>query len=450
MNSFLGAVVFLTRIPVSRFYDFQRDNLSRSVIYFPIVGMFVGLAGGIVLTAGHLFLPALIAVLLCMAATVAMTGGIHEDGLADAADGLFGGQNASRCLEIMKDSRLGTFGALALWFSLTGKLLLLYTLLERSVWLAFAAIVMANTLGRGACVALLYFYPYVRVEESKAKPFGDSVTRGQLLPALAFPAALAFALMGRAAASCVLAAVLVTGLAGIYFKRKIGGVTGDCLGATNQLVELASVPRAGSSTSVNGRLKQCCSASCAIQPPHPVANNASDRLMSPFPPKASQRSSALRKKPRAPTPGRVLSSDLRRCRMLADAIAAKLDIRPEPDAIWREVNFGAWENRTWDEIRSHDPHSLAAWMDDFVTVAPPGGESFHQLQSRVVSALQKIDPQPSDNLLVVTHGGVIRAAVCAFSDLPLRQSVRIGSALRQHDLPSMEDDHWSVVRRCAS
>ena len=240
LNSFLGAVVFLTRIPVGSLYDFRRENLSRSVIYFPIVGMFVGLAGGMVLMAGHLFLPSLIAVLLCMAATVAMTGGIHEDGLADAADGLFGGRNAARCLEIMKDSRLGTFGALALWFSLTGKLLLLNTLLERSTWLAFAALVMANTLGRGACVALLYFYPYVRVEGSKAKLFGDSVRRGQLLPALAFAAALAFALMGRAAASCVLAAIFVTALAGIYFKRKIGGVTGDCLGAANQLVELAS------------------------------------------------------------------------------------------------------------------------------------------------------------------------------------------------------------------
>ena len=126
----------------------------------------------------------------------------------------------------MKDSRLGTFGALALWFSLTAKFLLLYTLLERSVWLAFAAMVTAHALGRAACVALLYFYPYVRVGESKSKPFGNSVTRRQLWPALAFPALLAFALMGQVAAACILAAVLVTGLAGVYFKRKIGGVTG--------------------------------------------------------------------------------------------------------------------------------------------------------------------------------------------------------------------------------
>ncbi len=140
----------------------------------------------------------------------------------------------------MKDSRLGTFGALALWFSLTGKLLLLNSLLERSAWLAFAALVIAHTLGRGACVALLYFYRCARVEGSKAKPFGDSVRPGQLLPALAFASSLAFALVGLAAAWCVLTAILVTALTGIYFKRKIGGVTGDCLGAANQLVELAS------------------------------------------------------------------------------------------------------------------------------------------------------------------------------------------------------------------
>ena len=239
LNSFLGAVVFLTRIPVGSLYDFRREKLSRSVIYFPIVGMCVGLAGGMVLIAGHLFLPALIAVLLCMAATVAMTGGIHEDGLADAADGLLGGRNTARSLEIMKDSRLGTFGALALWFSLTGKLLLLNTLLEQSAWLAFAALVVAHTLGRGACVTLLYLYPYVRAEGSKAKLFGGDLRRGQLLLALAFPVALTFALTDLAAASCIVAAVIVTALAGIYFKRKIAGVTGDCLGAANQLVELA-------------------------------------------------------------------------------------------------------------------------------------------------------------------------------------------------------------------
>ena len=240
VNSFLGAVVFLTRIPVGSLYHFQRTSLSRSVIYFPLVGALIGSAGGIILAATHAFLPASIAVLLCMAATTAVTGGLHEDGLADAADGLFGGRNPAHRLEIMKDSRLGTFGALALWFSLTAKFLLLNTLLSRDAALTCAALIVANTLGRGACAALLYFFPCVRVEESKARPFRDHMTRGHLLSALVFATVLAFVIIGRAAAACILAAITVTGLAGAYFKRKIGGVTGDCLGAANQFVELAS------------------------------------------------------------------------------------------------------------------------------------------------------------------------------------------------------------------
>jgi broad specificity phosphatase PhoE len=84
-------------------------------------------------------------------------------------------------------------------------------------------------------------------------------------------------------------------------------------------------------------------------------------------------------------------------------------------------------------------------MNDFVMVAPPGGESFHQLQSRVVSALQKIDTQPSDNLLVVTHGGVIRSAVCAFSDLPLRRAFELEVPYGSTTCLRCKDDHWSVV-----
>ncbi|MBV8071774.1 MAG: adenosylcobinamide-GDP ribazoletransferase [Acidobacteriaceae bacterium] len=240
VNSFLGAVVFLTRIPVGSLYHFQRTSLSRSVIYFPLVGALIGSTGGIILAAAQAFLPASIAVLLGMATTTVVTGGLHEDGLADAADGLFGGRNAAHSLEIMKDSRLGTFGALALWFSLTAKFLLLSRLLAHGAGLTCAALIVANSLGRGACAALLYFYPCARVEESNARPFGDSMTRRQVLLALAFSTTLAFAIIGLAAVACTLASIAVTVLAGAYFKRKIGGVTGDCLGAANQLVEIAS------------------------------------------------------------------------------------------------------------------------------------------------------------------------------------------------------------------
>jgi broad specificity phosphatase PhoE len=122
-----------------------------------------------------------------------------------------------------------------------------------------------------------------------------------------------------------------------------------------------------------------------------------------------------------------------------------LNICPEHDAIWREVNFGAWEGRMWDDIRNDDPDALAAWLNDFLTVAPPGGESFHQVQSRVVSALRRIDPVRSDNLLVVTHAGVIRAAVCAFSDLPLRRAFELEVSCGSTTCLRWKDDDWRAV-----
>jgi broad specificity phosphatase PhoE len=153
---------------------------------------------------------------------------------------------------------------------------------------------------------------------------------------------------------------------------------------------------------------------------------------------------------------RIISSDLKRCRLLAYRIASRLHIAPVFDSIWREVNFGLWENRTWNDIRSEDSRAFADWNADFVTVAPPGGESFQQLQNRVMEAISNVctvgtrfcasavgmrfcasgDACPDTSIpiippdaqkriptvLVVTHAGVMRAAYAAFSKLPLSQA----------------------------
>ncbi len=105
VNFFLGALMFLTRFPVGKQYVFRSADLRRSTLYFPIVGLIIGLLGGAVLFCAELFVPPVVAVLLCMGVTVAVTGALHEDGLADAADGLIGGLEPRRRLEIMKDSR---------------------------------------------------------------------------------------------------------------------------------------------------------------------------------------------------------------------------------------------------------------------------------------------------------------------------------------------------------
>jgi adenosylcobinamide-GDP ribazoletransferase len=241
LNHFLGAVMLLTRAPVGRFYRHGPDEaLAHSVVYFPLVGLLVGIVGGLAGWAATLIFPAPLAVLTCMLSTVVITGGFHEDGLADAADGLLGGQTPERRLEIMKDSRIGTYGTVALWFTLTAKFLLLQELLRHAGGALFLCILAsAPTLGRGATVLLLQALPYVSGAESKSRRFAERLTPRQIVFALLLPVAIVVVLPGPYGPSFLIAGALVTVCAGRWFRNKIGGITGDCLGATNQLVELA-------------------------------------------------------------------------------------------------------------------------------------------------------------------------------------------------------------------
>jgi adenosylcobinamide-GDP ribazoletransferase len=237
-NIFLGALMFMTRLPVGKGYVFRSEDLPRSAVYFPIVGLMVGLLGGLVLLCTGLFFPPVVAVLFCMGATVAVTGALHEDGLADAMDGLLGGQEPQQRLAIMRDSRLGSYGAVALWFSLTAKAFVLTSMLEEGVLKAAGALIVAHGLGRAATVLLLFRHPYVRNDQSKAGPFGNAVTPKEAVLAMIPPVLLAFFLLGNRSLPTLFATATGTWAAGRYFQKKIGGVTGDCLGAANQLIEL--------------------------------------------------------------------------------------------------------------------------------------------------------------------------------------------------------------------
>jgi alpha-ribazole phosphatase len=125
------------------------------------------------------------------------------------------------------------------------------------------------------------------------------------------------------------------------------------------------------------------------------------------------------------SPVRVVSSDLQRCRLLADEIARASNLTVETNPQWREIHFGNWENRTWDDIERDDAPTLAAWMKDFVDVVPTGGESFRQLQARALSALESVGEFSSGAVIVVTHSGVIRSLMSAFSGVPLTRVLDI-------------------------
>lgn len=234
---FFGALRFFTRLPVPGWVGHSAEHLNRSARYFPAVGLLVGALGALVYIVAALFWPKTVAVLLAMAVTIYITGAFHEDGLSDTVDGLGGGWDRDRILEIMKDSRVGSYGVVALVLALLGKFMLLVEM--NDVWLP-AALVAGHAVSRFAATTLLSTMEYVRQDAlSKAKPLATRLTPGELAAAAAFTAAgLLLLPPGQVLVACALAALATLWMASL-FKRWLGGYTGDCLGATQQVAEIA-------------------------------------------------------------------------------------------------------------------------------------------------------------------------------------------------------------------
>jgi adenosylcobinamide-GDP ribazoletransferase len=231
------AFQFLTRLPLSR-VPYDPNALSRSAKFFPLVGLLIGILGSVLYLWLARHLPAPIAALLTLAFFFLATGGLHEDGLADVADAFGGGWNREQILSILKDSRIGTYGTLALVVSVGLRLLLLANLpLNR-----FAAYVISgHVLCRWTALPLGYALPAARETSSTSQGAriarqisGGSLAIGSLVTALIVGYALRSATW-----SPVVATLALTFCSGLFYWRRIGGVTGDCFGATNQLAEIA-------------------------------------------------------------------------------------------------------------------------------------------------------------------------------------------------------------------
>jgi adenosylcobinamide-GDP ribazoletransferase len=231
------AVQFLTRLPTPRLKDFQPDWIARSARYFPLVGQVVGLISAAVWLLAGLVWPGLPAAVLAAGAGVIATGGFHEDGLADTADGLGGGQSKAQRLEIMKDSRIGSYGAIALGLMLVLKVSLLAGL---SPWRGAIALLVAHGGARAAAVMVMTLVPYAGdPAAAKVKPVPEGVRWPEAAAALAF-GGLPLTLIGPGHA--MLAIALAGGSTvcmALLARRLIGGVTGDVLGAVEQLAEAA-------------------------------------------------------------------------------------------------------------------------------------------------------------------------------------------------------------------
>jgi adenosylcobinamide-GDP ribazoletransferase len=231
---FFTALVFFTRLPCTRWAGSSKDELNHAVRYFPLVGIIVGLVASAVFKLADVFLPQSLSVLLSMSATLLLTGAFHEDGLADAADGLGGGWSQEHILAIMKDSRIGSYGAVALMMVL---LIKFQTLEALDPVLIAVTLIAGHALSRLAAVLLIAVQDYVR-ETGKAKPLAQQITPGELMLAAGF--GLTPLVLLPASNVWALGAVIPVWL---WFSRKLrqqlGGYTGDCLGAMQQLCEAA-------------------------------------------------------------------------------------------------------------------------------------------------------------------------------------------------------------------
>ena len=266
VREYLLAVQFFTRIPiVGRLADwvgYSPELLRASAGHFPGVGILVGAMAALVYGLIQALLPdtsftPLVAAVLSTAATVLLTGGFHEDGLADVADGLGGSQDRERALEIMKDSRVGAFGAMALMLALLGKTALLAMLgsvdvspaeigddASFNIWYIGTALLTGHVVSRGLPLLLIWLLPHVgNTASSKSKPLADQISQGSLLVAFIWSfVVLALAGLALDAISLIVAcsfALLALLWMGALFKRRLQGFTGDCLGAAQQVCEIA-------------------------------------------------------------------------------------------------------------------------------------------------------------------------------------------------------------------
>jgi adenosylcobinamide-GDP ribazoletransferase len=246
LRVFFTAVMFYTRIPCPAWVGHEPEYINRSLRYFPLIGYIVGGVAAITYVLSSPALGLVAALILSLAASVLVTGAFHEDGFADVCDGFGGGWSAAQILSIMKDSRLGTYGAVGLLLLLATKLALLHEVLSATPtsWFIFSLLLIcAHAQSRFMAATVVFSHPYVRDDlQSKSKPVAQQSGFTNLLWTFIFSALPLLLLCGATGRYLLLTVPLILYIVKAwmarYFTRWIGGYTGDCLGAVQQVTEV--------------------------------------------------------------------------------------------------------------------------------------------------------------------------------------------------------------------
>jgi adenosylcobinamide-GDP ribazoletransferase len=238
LETILGALRFFTRLPVPGTLGQDPAALDKAMRYYPAVGLVVGASAGLAFAVAAPFWPQTLAVLAAMVTAILMTGALHEDGWSDMLDGFGGGNDRESVLAIMRDSRIGNFGVVGLVLLLLARFCALSEMAGGDALLVPVALIAGHAVSRLCSAGVFHWLDYAR-PEGKAAPFGDRLGRNDLIFA-AVTALLPVSLLSPAQS---VPALLFAAAASLWlcrlFKRRIGGHTGDCLGAVQQLAEVA-------------------------------------------------------------------------------------------------------------------------------------------------------------------------------------------------------------------
>lgn len=226
--------MFLTRLPSPSKLQWSEQELAASTPWFPAVGIVIGVLTSLAWLGANALWGSQVAAIAAVTVAIIATGAFHEDGLADSADGIGGAFEIEKKLAIMRDSRIGTYGSVALMTVTIGKVMAL-TLAQPSTIIGI--LVSAHVIARWTSLPLIYNNTYVR-EQGTGKPFAATVTKSRLLYSSIFTLFITILCVQFKALTLIIAVMIFLWVAQSWLRRKLGGITGDTLGAVNSLTEL--------------------------------------------------------------------------------------------------------------------------------------------------------------------------------------------------------------------
>lgn len=239
LRRFVLAIQFLTTIPIPGNYVKDEKDLGRSVLFYPIVGLLIGLETlGLYRLASRVFMP-VVSMVIAYVGNIMLTGGLHIDGFGDMCDGFYAGKDKQGILAIMKDSHIGTMAVLGIFCLLILKLSLLYSVLPKDI--LAQTILVIPAISRWVISVAAGIYHYAREEGGTAKPFVENVGRREIIISSFLISLISFIILGPAGILLSISTLAIALIFMRWVKNKIGGITGDILGGLNEISEVCSL-----------------------------------------------------------------------------------------------------------------------------------------------------------------------------------------------------------------